>query len=75
MVEVSASGVRMTGASLTAVISRLKLSDTFAVPSLAVTVIAIVPWKLIGGWPVNRRVALSKASQDGNGFPPAKVAE
>ena len=62
------------GASLVLVTVILKVSETEAVPSLAVTFTAMVPTSELVGVPENVRVEVLKESHDGREDPFDKVA-
>ena len=62
------------GASLTLVTVMLKVSETVAVPSLAVTLTAIVPKSLLVGVPEKVRFEALKESQEGSEEPFESVA-
>ena len=62
------------GASLTLVTVILNVSETVAVPSLAVTLTAIVPTSELVGVPEKVRVEALKESQEGSDDPFDKVA-
>ena len=64
----------MTGASLVFVTVILKVSDTVADPSLAVTLTAIVPTSAFVGVPEKVRVEVLKESQEGRDDPLDNVA-
>ena len=63
-----------TGASLTCVTVRVKVSERSYEPSLAVTLRSIEPLKFCGGVPEKVRVAPSNASQAGSAEPSHIVA-
>ena len=75
MADRSAIAFATVGASFTLVTVMLKVSETVAEPSLAVTFTLMVPTSELVGVPEKVRVEVLKESQEGSEEPFDRVAE